>query len=283
MKLAIVVPCYNEEEVLPETNSQLVELLEMLMIQNDISEGRIVYVDDGSHDHTWEKIMLYASRYPYVFGLKLAHNAGHQQALWAGLEWSVKWADAIITIDADLQDDVDCVYRMVDSFHKGHDIVYGVRQKREKDGLFKRHTAQMFYHLMKGLGGEIVYNHADFRLMSRRAAEALLAYPERNLFLRGLICTLGYPSTCVYYNRRERYAGVSKYSLRKMIYFAIDGITSFSVRPLQYITCLGILFIFISVLAILYGVYSYASGHSIPGWTSLLISVWFMGGTILLA
>lgn len=283
MKLAIVVPCYNEEEVLPETNRQLVELLEMLIIQHDISEGRIVYVDDGSSDHTWNSIMLYASRYPNVCGLKLAHNVGHQQALWAGLEWCVRWADATITIDADLQDDVDCIYRMVDSFHKGYDIVYGVRLERETDSFLKKHTAQMFYRLMKGLGGEIVYNHADFRLMSHRAAEALLAYPERNLFLRGLVCTLGYPSAYVYYNRKERQAGVSKYPLRKMISFAIDGITSFSVRPLQYITYLGIFFILISIFAILYGVSSYASGQTIPGWTSLLISVWFVGGAILLA
>lgn len=283
MKLVIIVPCYNEEDVLPETNSQLSKVIEKLRRFYDIDEVMIVYVDDGSSDHTWEKITLYASRYPYVFGLKLAHNAGHQYALWAGLEWSVRVADAIITIDADLQDDVEAIFQMVNCFLNGNDIVYGVRRERNTDSVFKKYTAQCFYKLMKKMGGDIVYNHADFRLMSRRAVVTLLSYPERNVFLRGLVCTLGYPSTCVYYDRKERYAGSSKYPLKKMVSFAIEGITSFSVRPLQYITYSGIFFILISIGAIFYGICSYLKGWAIPGWTSLLVSIWFIGGAILLA
>ena len=281
MKLAIIVPCYNEEEVLSETTEQLTRVLANLKSQGSIDDGLVLYVDDGSRDRTWELIEAYSAERQDVAGLKLAHNAGHQQALWAGLEWAAVNVDAAVSIDADLQDDVEAIYEMVDFFNKGIDIVYGVRRERKTDTMFKRHTAQSFYRLMNGLGGDIVYNHADFRLMSRRVMQALVSFPERNLFLRGMVRSLGYPSAMVYYDRKERFAGESKYPFKKMLGFAIDGITSFSVRPLRYITYLGL--IFISVVVIAYGLYSYIAGNTIPGWTSLLVSFWFIGGAILLA
>lgn len=283
MKLAIIVPCYNEEEVLPETTEQLTRVLANLKSQGSIDDGVVLYVDDGSRDRTWELIEAYSAERQDVAGLKLAHNAGHQQALWAGLEWAAANVDAAVSIDADLQDDVEAIYEMVDHFNKGIDIVYGVRRERKTDTVFKRQTAQSFYRLMNGLGGDIIYNHADFRLMSRRVIQALVSFPERNLFLRGMVRSLGYPSAMVYYDRKERFAGESKYPFKKMMGFAIDGITSFSVRPLRYITYLGLFFIFISVVVIAYGLYSYIAGHTIPGWTSLLVSFWFIGGAILLA
>ena len=186
----------------------------------------------------------------------------------------------MVSIDADLQDNVDCIREMVDYFNKGIDIVYGVRRERRTDSFFKKTTAQLFYRLMSNLGGEIVYNHADFRLMSRRAVEALMSYPERNLFLRGMVCSMGYPSAVVYYDREKRFAGESKYPFSKMLSFAVDGITSFSVRPLRYIVLLGLLFILISIVAIIYGFLSYLEGDTIPGWTSLLVSIWFIGGMV---
>ena len=283
MKLAIVVPCYNEEEMLPQTTSELLRVLEGLQSAKKIEQGIVLYVDDGSHDRTWQLICELASKYTQVKGLKLAHNAGHQQALWAGLEWAAVNADAAISIDADLQDDVDAIVEMVDAWRGGADIVFGVRKERKTDTLFKRHTAQGFYKLMNALGGEVVYNHADFRLMSRRTLQALVSFPERDLFLRGMVASLGYPTAQVFYDRKERLAGESKYPLSKMLSFALDGITSFSVRPLRYIVMLGLLFILISLAAIIYGVVVYFEGKTIPGWTSLLVSVWFIGGSILMA
>lgn len=283
MKLAIVVPCYNEEEMLPQTTSELLRVLDGLQSAKKIEQGIVLYVDDGSHDRTWQLICELASKYTQVKGLKLAHNAGHQQALWAGLEWAAVNADAAISIDADLQDDVNAIVEMVDAWRGGADIVFGVRKERKTDTLFKRHTAQGFYKLMNALGGEVVYNHADFRLMSRRTLQALVSFPERNLFLRGMVASLGYPTAQVFYDRKERLAGESKYPLSKMLSFALDGITSFSVRPLRYIVMLGMLFILISLAAIIYGVVVYFEGKTIPGWTSLLVSVWFIGGSILMA
>ena len=278
--LYIVVPCYNEEEVLHETNRRLAALLDSLVKDNMIAAGRILYVDDGSRDHTWQLVEEFAAAGSPVKGLKLAHNVGHQQALWAGLEYAAAHADAVVSIDADLQDNVDCIREMVDYFNKGIDIVYGVRRERRTDSFFKKTTAQLFYRLMSNLGGEIVYNHADFRLMSRRTVEALMSYPERNLFLRGMVCSMGYPSAVVYYDREKRFAGESKYPFSKMLSFAVDGITSFSVRPLRYIVLLGLLFILISIVAIIYGFLSYLEGNTIPGWTSLLVSIWFIGGMV---
>ena len=278
--LYIVVPCYNEEEVLHETNRRLAALLDSLVKDGTIGAGRILYVDDGSRDHTWQLVEEFAAAGSPVKGLKLAHNVGHQQALWAGLEYAAAHADAVVSIDADLQDNVDCIREMVDYFNKGIDIVYGVRRERRTDSFFKKTTAQLFYRLMSNLGGEIVYNHADFRLMSRRAVEALMSYPERNLFLRGMVCSMGYPSAVVYYDREKRFAGESKYPFSKMLSFAVDGITSFSVRPLRYIVLLGLLFILISIVAIIYGFLSYLEGDTMPGWTSLLVSIWFIGGMV---
>ena len=283
-KLVIVVPCYNEEEVLHETTRQLTAVLTGMEENGKIEEGCLMYVDDGSRDATWKLIEELSQQNPRVMGLKLAHNVGHQQALWAGLEWAADSRfNAIVSIDADLQDDVQAIIEMTDRFNEGIDIVYGVRKERKTDTLFKKHTAQAFYKLMSTMGGDIVYNHADFRLMSKRALQALIAHPERNLFLRGMVRGLGYPSAFVYYDRHERFAGESKYPLSKMLNFAIDGITSFSVKPLRLITTFGLLFMLVSICIIGYALYEYLIGKTIVGWTSLLVSLWFIGGAILTA
>ena len=283
-KLVIVVPCYNEEEVLHETTRQLTAVLTGMETNGKIEEGCLMYVDDGSRDATWKLIEELSQQNPRVMGLKLAHNVGHQQALWAGLEWAADSRfNAIVSIDADLQDDVQAIIEMTDRFNEGMDIVYGVRKERKTDTLFKKHTAQAFYKLMSTMGGDIVYNHADFRLMSKRALQALIAHPERNLFLRGMVRGLGYPSAFVYYDRHERFAGESKYPLSKMLNFAIDGITSFSVKPLRLITTFGLLFMLVSICIIGYALYEYLIGKTIVGWTSLLVSLWFIGGAILTA
>lgn len=281
-KLLIVVPCYNEEAVLPETTRRLKQIVEQLE-QGRVDVARVVYVDDGSQDRTWELIGQLSKEHAFVSGLKLAHNAGHQRALWAGLEWAYRQADAVVSIDADLQDRPESILEMVDAWQHGADIVYGVRRERTTDTFFKRTTAQMFYRLMQFMGADVVYNHADFRLMSKRSLQALLAHPERNLFLRGMVASLGFPSAKVYYDREERFAGESKYPLRKMLSFAMDGITSFSVRPLRFIVSLGVFFIFISLAAIVYGIVAYVEGRAIAGWTSLMVSVWFIGGCILIS
>lgn len=282
MKIAIVVPCYNEEEMLPETTRQLLGIAERLKTEC-LADATLLYVDDGSRDRTWELIRAHAAENPCIHGLKLAHNRGHQQALWAGLDWASEHADAAISIDADLQDDVEAILSMVREFQNDKDIVYGVRKVRTTDTWFKRVTAQGFYRFVKWLGGDILYNHADFRLMSRRALKALQEFPERNMFLRGMVYSLGFPHSVVYYDRRERLAGESKYPLGKMLSFALDGITSFSVKPLRYIVYLGLFFILIALAAIVYALVSYFQGHVVPGWSSLLVSLWFIGGAILLA
>lgn len=284
LKLLIVVPCYNEEEMMAETTAQLSCLLEEMETSGRIEEGSILYIDDGSRDRTWQLTEELAASNPRVMGLKLAHNVGHQQALWAGLEWAARSEyDAAVSIDADLQDDITAIVQMADYYNEGIDIVYGVRKERNTDTFFKKHTAQLFYKLMRVLGGDIVYNHADFRLMSRRTLQALVSYPERNLFLRGMVPLLGFPSASVYYDRKERFAGESKYPFTKMLNFALDGITSFSVKPLRLITMAGLLFMLASVVAIIYALSAFSSGQVIPGWTSLLISLWFLGGAILTA
>lgn len=283
-KLIIVVPCYNEEEVLQETTRQLSTVLSGMEQEGKITEGKLLYVDDGSRDASWHIIEQLSTENPRVMGLKLAHNVGHQQALWAGLEWASNAPfDAIVSIDADLQDDVQAIVEMTERFNEGTDIVYGVRKERKTDTFFKKHTAQAFYKLMQTMGGDVVYNHADFRLMSKRALQALVAHPERNLFLRGIVRSLGYPSDFVYYDRHERFAGESKYPLSKMLNFAIDGITSFSVKPLRLITTFGLLFMFVAIVIIGYALYEHLIGHTIVGWTSLLVSMWFIGGAILTA
>ena len=283
MNYAIVVPCYNEEAVLAETTSRLLGVMQRVAEQHADLQGRIVYVDDGSRDGTWPLIGSLSKQHPQVMGLKLAHNAGHQHALWAGLEWAAAHVDAAISIDADLQDDVNVIPEMIDLFLGGKDIVYGVRRDRPTDTWFKRTTALAFYKLMNKLGGDIVYNHADYRLMSRRTLAALMTYGERNLFLRGMVRTLGFPQAMVYYDRGERFAGESKYPLRKMLAFAIDGITSFSVRPLRLISIVGLSFMLVALAVIVYGLVAWLCGHTIQGWTSLLVSLWFIGGAILVA
>lgn len=285
MELVIVLPCYNEEEVLPSTLETLSGLLMDLRQKHKIDKGFIFLVDDGSSDKTWAIIEQSIQDNENIWGLKLAHNVGHQNALWAGMEQAVEKLspDAVVTIDADLQDDARVMESMVDDFMVGSDIVYGVRENRATDSFFKRHTAQLFYKLMKFLGAEVVYNHADYRLMSYRSIKALATYPERNLFLRGMVKTLGFRSTCVYYRRLERKAGESKYPLHRMFSFAVDGITSFSVRPLRMIALLGMIFMLIAICAILYAIYSFVTHHALPGWTSLLVSVWFIGGAILVS
>lgn len=283
MTLSIIVPCYNEEAVLHETNARLTDVIKRMETEALIDHGRIMYVNDGSADRTWQIVEELAQADQHVGGLCLAHNVGHQQTLWAGLEWAAAHSDAAISIDADLQDDVETIPQMVELWLHGADVVYGVRRERKTDTWFKRTTAQGFYRLMRVMGSEVVYNHADFRLMSRRALQALMAYPERNLFLRGMVAQLGFNTASVYYDRAERFAGESKYPLTKMLGFALDGITSFSVRPLQYITYLGVVFMLISICAIVYGIVSYIEGRTIAGWTSQLVSIWFIGGAILLA
>ncbi len=282
--LIIVVPCYNEESVLPETIRQLSEVLNRMLEKEKISIGKILFVDDGSKDKTWEIIHQNSQTNQLVSGLKLAHNVGHQYALLAGLEWASSHCDAAISIDADLQDDVNTIEEMTDRFIQGADIVYGVRRERATDTWFKKHTALWFYRLIRQMGSDVVYNHADFRLMSRRALQALIAYPERNLFLRGIVRLIGFPEAYVYYDRKSRFAGESKYPFRKMLSFALDGITSFSVKPLQLIITGGFIFgIIVPLIMIIYALFQHAHGHTIAGWTSLLISIWFIGGMIMIA
>ena len=283
MKLNIVVPCYNEEAVLEETTKQLSLLIDTLIGKGKITACDIVYVDDGSHDTTWPLIEQLKSQNKYVHGLKLAHNVGHQHALWAGLEYSADKCDAAVSIDADLQDDILAIEQMVDAYKDGCDVVFGVRKERKTDTFFKRRTALAFYGMMQKMGVDIVYNHADFRLMSKRAINELMLYPERNMFLRGMVKLLGYKSQEVYYDRKERFAGESKYPLNKMINFALDGITSFSVQPLRLITTFGFVVMLLSVIAAVYALVSFLCGSAVAGWTSLLISLWFIGGAILLS
>lgn len=283
MKLVIVVPCYNEELVLHETTRRLVAVLQSLMERKSIDEGMILYVDDGSKDKTWSIIETLSKETSLVGGLKLSCNRGHQYALWAGLKWASAHSDASVSIDADLQDDVNAISLMVEEYHKGKDIVFGVRKERKTDTFFKRTTALAFYRLMRFFDRRIIYNHADFRLMSRRAMLSLMEYPEDNLFLRGIVASMGYPSTSVYYDRSERFAGESKYPLCKMLSFAFEGITSFSIKPLQLITYLGVAFILIAIGVVAYALYEHFTGHTIDGWTSLLVSMWFIGGCVLMA
>lgn len=283
MNLIIVVPCYNEEAVLPETVKRLERIMEKLLKLSTPIQGKVLFVDDGSKDATWKLIQLYCLSYKNVSGLKLAHNVGHQNALWAGMEQVAGKCDAMVSIDADLQDDENAIVEMAQQFLTGKDVVYGVRKERKTDTFFKRWTAQTFYKLMRTAGSDVVYNHADFRLLSSRALCALVSFPERNLFIRGMVRLLGFNEGFVYYDRRERFAGTSKYPLGKMISFAVDGITSFSITPLRLIMFTGFTFTLIAILIIIYALVRYCEGEVIEGWTSLLISVWFIGGTLLVA
>jgi len=277
--LTIVVPCFNEEEVLAETSAQLSSVLHELVEESMISlDSMILFVDDGSRDRTWELIEVENERNPNIRGLKLARNVGHQNALLAGLETAAKHSDCVISIDADLQDDITVIHQFIEKFWEGQDIVYGVRDSRETDTYFKRKTALGFYRIMERIGIKLVPNHADFRLMSKRALDELLKYKETNLFLRGLVPLVGFKSTKVYYDRKERFAGESKYPLKKMLAFAFDGITSFSVAPIRFVTFIGFLAVLISAIAGGYAITQELLGQTESGWTSLIISIWFVGG-----
>jgi len=277
--LYMVLPCYNESEVLGETSKQLKDKIEELIARNKISKkSKIMFVDDGSKDNTWEIIENLTKSDNIFSGVKLSRNKGHQNALLAGLMISKDKADIVISMDADLQDDISVIEAMIDKNNEGYDVVYGVRSSRKKDTFFKRFTAQSFYKVMTFLGVDIVYNHADCRLMSKRALEGLSEYKEVNLFLRGIVPQIGFKSTVVYYERNKRLAGESKYPLKKMLSFAFDGITSFSIKPLRLILGLGIFILMISILIMIYALIVKLMGHTVDGWTFIIISIWFIGG-----
>ena len=284
-KLAIVVPCYNEEEMLKMSSEALREVLNDLTEKGKIStDSFILFVNDGSKDRTWELIEEEHKLHPVqVYGLKLAGNVGHQYALTAGLITAKDLADVTVSIDADLQDDVAVIEEMIDKYHAGCDIVYGVRKERKTDTFFKRTTAQGFYKLMDCMGVKTIYNHADFRLMSKRAVEYFSQFKESNMYLRGMMPLIGYKTDSVYYDRKERVAGESKYPLKKMLTLAFNGISSFSVKPISMIMGLGGFIIICSLLAAIYALVSYFVGNVVPGWTSIMLSIWFLGGLQLIA
>lgn len=277
-KLAIVVPCYNEQEVLPQSLPVLKKVLQQLQSQQQISaDSQIVFVDDGSQDQTWSLISQFSQTNANVAGIKLSRNFGHQNALLAGLS-TVSDADFIVTIDSDLQDDPQVIAQMVQQYYAGAEVVYGVRNNRDSDSRFKRTTAEGFYKFMNFLGVKLVPDSADFRLLSQRAAQVLLDYPERNLFLRGLVPLVGFPSAKVYYRRQPRAAGVSKYPLLKMLHLALDGITSFSVAPIKLIMGLGLVIVAVSLFLLIYTIIQKIRGDVVSGWSSLMISIWGLGG-----
>lgn len=278
--LTIIVPCFNEEEVLPETIKQLTGLMNELCEEKLIGKhSRILFVDDGSTDRTWMMIAMESVRNQFVTGIKLARNVGHQKALLAGYLKAREKCDCAISIDADLQDDVGVIKEFMKNYHEGYEIVYGVRKRRDTDSFFKRTTAQGFYRMMKKLGIDLVYNHADFRLLSKRALDELARYPENNLFLRGILPLLGFRSTKVFYDRKERLAGKTKYPLRKMISFALDGLTSFSVRPIRFITIVGIILFSVSILLSSFTIFN----HAIFGLNGTVLSLWVLGSLQLIA
>ena len=282
--LYVVIPCYKEEAVLPETAKRLKEKMTALMAAGKISESsRVMLVNDGSKDRTWEIIAALHAEDKLFSGVNLSRNRGHQNALLAGLTTAAPLADMIISMDADLQDDINAMDGMIDAYHGGYDVVYGVRSSRKTDSAFKRMTAEGFYKLMKAMGVDIVFNHADYRLMSRRAVEGLLQFDEVNIFLRGIVPQIGYPSTTVEYERAKRFAGESKYPLKKMLAFALDGITSFSIKPLRMIVFLGAVVFLLSLLMLAWSLITRISGHVVSGWTSLIFSIWMLGGLQLLA
>lgn len=284
MKLYLVIPCYNEEEVLSETAKRTREKLLELMEKGKISdESRICFVDDGSKDKTWELIDSLCAKDNIYCGLKLSRNKGHQNALLAGLMSVKEHCDAAISLDADLQDDINAIDAMVDKYHEGCEVVYGVRCSRKTDKLFKRTTARAFYRLMRAMGVETVYDHADYRLMSRRALEALASFDEVNLFLRGLVPLVGFKSDVVEYERNKRFAGKSKYPLKKMLSFAFEGITSMSIKPIRMISALGFLIFVASIGMLIYSLIRHFTGNTVEGWTSIVVSVWAVGGLQLLA
>ena len=284
IRLATVSPCYNEEEVLRHSAERLTALFQRMMDEGLISkDSMMVFVNDGSKDRTWDIISELHQENPLVRGINLARNVGHQNAIMAGMMTAKEWADAVITIDADLQDDIECIPQMVRHFEEGNDIVYGVKVSRKADPLMKRMSATAFYKLQSSMGVESVYNHADFRLMSKRSLDMLAGFEERNLYLRGLIPMIGLPSTTVDDVISERQAGKSKYTLHKMLSLAMDGITSFSTRPMQAILYMGVVFLIIAFCIGIYVVHALVTGTAVPGWSSLILSIWLVGGFILIS
>ncbi len=284
IRLATVSPCYNEEEVLRHSVERLTALFERMIAEGLISgDSMMVFVNDGSRDRTWETIEILHRENKFVKGINLAHNVGHQNAIMAGMMTAKDWADAVVTIDADLQDDIECIPQMVRHFDEGNDIVYGVKVSRQADPLMKRLTAQMFYRLQNNMGVESIYNHADFRLMSRRALDLLSTYQEHNLYLRGLIPQIGLRHTTVDDAISERFAGQSKYTLGKMLGLALNGITAFSVKPLYLVFNIGILFLMIAFCIGIYVAYALVTGVAVKGWASLILSIWLVGGFILIS
>ena len=282
--LYVVVPCYNEEEVLEETNKRLIEKLNSLMSDKTISKkSKIMYVNDGSKDKTWEIIEKLHKENKIVTGVKLSRNRGHQNALLAGLMTAKENADVVISMDADLQDDINAIDGMLEKYKNGCDIVYGVRNKRDKDSFFKKTTAEGFYKFMKYMGVEIIFNHADYRLMSKRTLEYLEDFKEVNLFLRGIIPLIGFKSDIEYYERAERFAGESKYPLKKMLNFAWDGITSFSVKPIRMILNVGIFIFILSIIMIIYSLVLKFTGQTVDGWTYIMCSIWMIAGIQMLS
>ncbi len=283
-KIATVSPCYNEEEVLVHSVERLTALFERMIAEGLISDDSVmVFVNDGSRDRTWEIIRELHEKNKYVRGINLSRNVGHQNAIFAGMMTAREWVDAVITLDADLQDDIECIPQMVRHFQEGYDIVYGVKVSREGDPLMKRMTAQAFYRMQSKMGVESIYNHADFRLMSRRSLDMLSTYKEHNLYLRGLIPQIGLPSTTVDDVISERYAGTSKYTLSKMMGLALNGITAFSVKPLYAIFNIGVLFLVVAFGIGIYVAYALLTGQAVQGWASLILSVWLVGGFVLTA
>ena len=283
-RLFCVIPCYNEQEVLPETSKRLEAKLKDLIAAGKISDdSRILFVNDGSKDNTWNMIKDLHEKNEIFQGINLSKNMGHQNALLAGLMTAKDLCDAAISLDADLQDDINAIDGMVDKFIDGCDVVYGVRSKRATDTFFKKFTAESFYKLMNSMGANTVYNHADYRLMSRRALMALAEFGEVNLFLRGIVPMVGFKSDVVYYERAERFAGESKYPLKKMLSFAIEGITSLSTKPIKIITGLGFFIFFVSIVVLIYSLVRHFTGQTVPGWTTTVLSVWAIGGLIMIS
>jgi len=275
--LYLVIPCYNEEEMLPITTTELTKKMNNLIKKKLISkDSKVLYVNDGSKDNTWNIIKEINKKNKLFQGLKLSRNKGHQNALLSGLMYSKDYCDISISMDADLQDDINAIDEMIKEYKNGSEIVFGVRSSRKKDTFFKRFTAQTYYKLLAGLGVNIVYNHADYRLMSKKALDALEEYNEVNLFLRGIIPELGYKTSIVYYERNKRVAGVSKYPLKKMIKLAVDGITSFSIKPLKMITNLGFIMGIISLAILIYSLVRKLTGNTVTGWTFTVVSIWFV-------
>ena len=282
--LYIVIPCYNEEAVIRETAKQVAVKMQQLYEKELISEkSKVLFVDDGSKDMTWPMIEALHAENPMYTGVKLSRNKGHQNALVAGLSTAVKYADMIVSMDADLQDDINAIDGFVQKYYEGCEVVYGVRSARKKDTFFKKFTAQAFYKLMLAMGVDIVYNHAEYRLMSKRAVEEMLKFKEVNLFLRGIVPLVGFKSDSVYYERAERFAGESKYPLKKMLSFAVDGITSFSIKPIRMITTLGFLIFVVSLCMLVYSFVRHFTGHTSIGWSSMFVSIWAIGGLQILS